>query len=49
MVPTSGTGVVDINTIPTALIENVEVVTGSASAVYGSNEWCSRYELQAQR
>lgn len=36
-VPTSGSGVVDINSIPTALIQSVEVVTGGASAVYGSD------------
>lgn len=36
-VPTAGTGTVDINTIPTALIEDVEVLTGGASAVYGSD------------
>jgi len=35
--PTSRTGTVDINTIPTALIERVEVLTGGASAVYGSD------------
>ena len=35
VVPTSAAGVVDINTIPNALIERVEVVTGGASAVYG--------------
>lgn len=33
----STTGVVDINSIPSALIERVEVVTGGASAVYGSD------------
>ena len=37
VVPTSAAGVVDINTIPNALIERVEVVTGGASAVYGSD------------
>lgn len=31
-----GTSIVDLNTIPTDLIERVEVVTGGASAVYGS-------------
>lgn len=31
------TGVVDINTIPQALISRVEVVTGGASAAYGSD------------
>jgi iron complex outermembrane receptor protein len=30
-------GVVDINMIPPALISRVEVVTGGASAVYGSD------------
>jgi outer membrane receptor protein involved in Fe transport len=31
-----GTSIVDLNTIPTDLIRQVEVVTGGASAVYGS-------------
>ncbi|MBI3439270.1 MAG: TonB-dependent receptor [Proteobacteria bacterium] len=36
--PASSTdGVVDINTIPASLISRVEVVTGGASAVYGSD------------
>lgn len=33
----STTGVVDLNTIPASLISRVEVVTGGASAVYGSD------------
>jgi len=33
----STTGTVDINTIPASLIQRVEVVTGGASAVYGSD------------
>lgn len=33
----STTGVTDINTIPAGLIDRVEVVTGGASAVYGSD------------
>lgn len=37
VVPTSSFGSVDINTIPNALIENIEVLTGGASAVYGSD------------
>ncbi len=37
VVPSTGGGVVDINNIPAALIERVEVVTGGASAVYGSD------------
>jgi iron complex outermembrane recepter protein len=31
------TGAVDVNSIPTALIKRVEVLTGGASAVYGSD------------
>jgi outer membrane receptor protein involved in Fe transport len=36
-VPTSITGRVDLNMIPSVLINRVEVVTGGASAVYGSD------------
>lgn len=36
-VPASGVGIVDLNSIPTSLIDRVEVVTGGASAVYGSD------------
>ena len=35
--PSSQGGAVDINSIPTAMIEKVEVLTGGASAVYGSD------------
>lgn len=37
MSPTSYTGAVDTNVIPQMLIQRVEVVTGGASAVYGSD------------
>ena len=37
VVPTTSGGSVDINSIPNALIENIEVLTGGASAVYGSD------------
>ncbi len=33
----AGTQIVDIATIPTALIDNVDVLTGGASAVYGAD------------
>ncbi len=33
----TGTSAVDINTIPQALIERVEVLTGGASAIYGAD------------
>lgn len=36
-VPTSATGQVDLNLIPTILIDRVDVVTGGASAAYGSD------------
>lgn len=36
-VPTSGSGNVDISLFPTALIERLEIVTGGASAAYGSD------------
>src|SRR4051812_1619436 len=36
-VPSTITGLVDINTIPQQLIERVDVVTGGASAAYGSD------------
>jgi len=37
MVPFGQNGVVDLNTIPTSLIKNVEVLTGGASSVYGAD------------
>lgn len=37
MQPSSTDNVVDVNAIPTALIDGVEVISGGASAVYGSD------------
>ena len=37
MVSSDPTGVIDLNTIPTSMIESVEVISGGASAVYGSD------------
>jgi len=37
LTPVNANGETDLNVIPTALIESVEVVTGGASAVYGSD------------
>lgn len=37
MTPTTSTGGVDINMVPMSLIESVEVITGGASATYGSD------------
>ena len=36
-VPSATTGQVDLNLIPTALVSRIDVVTGGASAVYGSD------------
>src|ERR1700682_3012819 len=35
--PSAPDGSIDLNTIPTALVQNVEVITGGASAAYGSD------------
>jgi outer membrane receptor protein involved in Fe transport len=35
--PVNGQLVVDVNTIPSAMIDSVEIVTGGASAVYGAD------------
>ncbi|MGC4027544.1 MAG: TonB-dependent receptor [Steroidobacteraceae bacterium] len=35
--PNTATGLVDLNSIPTSLVERVEVVTGGASAAWGSD------------
>ncbi len=37
LVSSSPDGSIDLNTIPTALIDSVEVITGGASAAYGSD------------
>jgi iron complex outermembrane recepter protein len=37
LMPSNEDGQVDINAIPTAMIERVEILTGGASAVYGSD------------
>jgi len=37
LIPATGQGAVDVNVIPPSLIERVEVVSGGASVVYGSD------------
>jgi len=37
MQPSTPENVIDLNTIPSALVDNIEVITGGASAVYGSD------------
>jgi outer membrane receptor protein involved in Fe transport len=37
LMPADGRGTVDLNVIPPALVDSVEIMTGGASAVYGSD------------
>jgi iron complex outermembrane recepter protein len=37
VIPANGDGVADLNILPASLIESVEIITGGASAVYGSD------------
>jgi len=37
LMPSSPEGTIDLNTVPTSMIESVEVITGGASATYGSD------------
>lgn len=37
LMPSNPNGSIDLNTIPMALIENAEIITGGASATYGSD------------
>lgn len=37
LTPSTPDGSIDLNTIPTALIDSIEVITGGASAAYGSD------------
>jgi iron complex outermembrane recepter protein len=37
VVPSSATGQVDLNLVPTVLVDRIDVVTGGVSAVYGSD------------
>ena len=37
LMPSNPNGSIDLNTIPMSMIENVEVITGGASAAYGSD------------
>lgn len=37
VVPSTGNGIVDVNILPSALVERIDVVTGGASAAWGSD------------
>jgi iron complex outermembrane receptor protein len=49
LIPANGTGVVDLNIIPSSLIESVEIITGGASAVYGSDALAGVVNLKLKR
>ena len=47
--PSNATGVVDLNLIPASVIENVEIITGGASAVYGSDAIAGVVNIKTRR
>lgn len=49
MQPSGPDGSVDLNVIPNALIENIEVITGGASATYGSDAIAGVVNLKLKR
>jgi len=49
VVPSNPTGVVDLNLIPASVIQNVEVITGGASAVYGSDAIAGVVNIKTRR
>lgn len=49
LMPANGDGVADLNIVPSALIESVEIITGGASAVYGSDALAGVVNLKLRR
>jgi outer membrane receptor protein involved in Fe transport len=49
IVPTNPNGSVDLNQIPMAMIESVQVITGGASAVYGSDAMAGVVNFQLRQ
>lgn len=49
MQPSGSDGTVDLNVIPSSLIESVEVITGGASATYGSDAVAGVVNLKLKR
>ena len=47
--PSNVNGVVDLNTIPAALIESVEILTGGSSATYGSDAIAGVVNIKLKR
>jgi outer membrane receptor protein involved in Fe transport len=49
LIPANGEGVPDLNVIPPELIESVEIITGGASATYGSDAIAGVVNLKLRR
>ncbi|MCS6946856.1 MAG: TonB-dependent receptor plug domain-containing protein, partial [Steroidobacteraceae bacterium] len=49
LVPSNASGVIDLNTIPTGLIESVEILTGGSSSVYGSDAIAGVVNVRTKR
>ena len=49
IVPSDPAGPVDLNLIPASIIQNVEVITGGASAVYGSDAIAGVVNIKTRR
>ena len=47
--PANASLVIDVNTIPSAAIENVEIITGGASAVYGPDAMAGVVNFQLKK
>jgi outer membrane receptor protein involved in Fe transport len=49
LTPSNTSGAVDLNTIPAGLIESVEILTGGASSVYGSDAIAGVVNIRTKR
>ena len=49
LMPANDLGVADLNVVPPALIESVEIITGGASAVYGADALAGVVNFQLKR
>ena len=49
LTPSNASGAVDLNTIPSGLIESVEILTGGSSSVYGSDAIAGVVNIRTKR
>ena len=49
LMPADGRGIVDVNVLPPALIESVQILTGGASAAYGSDAIAGVVDFRLRR